>query len=258
MACVVGGTFYRGHDEAHVCPQPENQGLPDHHSPQQQITLQTFYIDLTEVTHRAYKRCEQSGACSRADPRYPDFDRPDQPIMNVTWYQADAYCRAMGKRLPTEAQWEAAARGPEGDATPWGNDPVTCDQAVIQDARGRSCGVRMRGGHPENGRPLSVGQRPAGRYGLLDMVGNAEEWVADWYAPLSSCGAACGGSDPAGPCAGEDSCASGRKVVKGGSWYWPSSCATGWHRRAHFPANQNAHHFGFRCAATVEDAAGLL
>jgi len=257
MACVPGGAFLRGWEAAHVCPQGENQGLPAHHSPPAPIHLQTFYIDRTEVTYAAYKACEREGLCAPGGPLYRDFDRPEQPLVGATWYQADAYCRARGRHLPTEAEWEAAARGPEGAPQPWGAGPATCERAVILDARGRSCGVKKEGRRAETGRTWEVGRMPAGRYGLYDMVGNAEEWVADWYASAADCGDACRGQAPRGPCAGRETCASGRKVVKGGSWYWPADCATGWHRRPHFPANAPYHHFGFRCAASAEEMEAL-
>ena len=94
------------------------------------------------------------------------------------------------------------------------------------------------------------------------MIGNAEEWTRDWYTKdWDTCGEACAGIDPQGPCADqapEKRCRKHtKKVVKGGSWYWPKACATSWTRRPHFPKNKPYHHFGFRCAASIEQAEAL-
>ncbi len=250
MSCVPGGPFLRGSDD----------GPPDTR-PQTLVWVQTFYMDTHEVTVEEYGACVRSGRCPKAGPRYLDFDRPRQPITGVSWYDAVAYCRAQGKHLPTEAQWEKAARGTDGRLYPWGNEPVDCRRAVIMDASGRSCGVRKaRGGHPEKGRPLEVGSRPPGIHGLYDMVGNAWEWVADWHsASYGACGADCLGPDPTGPCGGQEPCPGHRRrVVRGGSWYWPARYASAIRRRPHIPRNEpEFHHFGFRCAASVEEARAL-
>ena len=224
------------------------------------VTLSTFYIDRTEVTYADFRACVAAGACADAGPRYVDFDRPAQPVVGVSWFDARDYCAWAGKRLPTEAEWEKAARGPQSTRTPFGDDATTCDVAIIMDTRGRSCGQRKeRGTSPETGRVALVGSRAAGHYGVFDMVGNAEEWVADWWSEsYEACGDACAGVDPHGPCAGAESCDGHRmRVVRGGSWYWPAEHATGYHRRRHYPSNAPFHHFGFRCAASAEQAAAL-
>jgi formylglycine-generating enzyme required for sulfatase activity len=222
--------------------------------------MQTYYMDVTEVTYAAYKACEAAGDCNRAGPRYRDYDRPEQPMVGANWYDAKMFCEAQGKHLPTEAEWEKAARGPDGHAHPWGDEPATCDEAVIKNASGRSCGIEKQGGQPAKGRTWEVAKKPAGVYGLYDMLGNAEEWVADWYVQdYDQCGEDCAGIDPLGPCGGEEPCAGKNfKMVKGGSWYWPETCAKGFHRRPHFPANEPYHHFGFRCAASAEEASALI
>jgi formylglycine-generating enzyme required for sulfatase activity len=255
MACVPGGWFTRGVPEPlHVCDQSDQgEGGDIGAHPEARVWLDSFFIHQTEVTHAAYQQCAASGGCPPARPLYRDYDAPTQPMTGMSWFDADAYCRAQGMRLPSEAQFEAASRGPNGELYPWGDAPATCDRAIIMDERGRACGVPKRGSSPETGRIWEVGSRPAGRYGLYDMVGNAEEWVADWWTPsYGACGEACEGIDPRGPCAGEAPCEGHRyRVVRGGSWYWPVVHATGIHRRRYAPANQPAHHFGFRCAVTV-------
>lgn len=261
MACIPAGTFVRGRDaDPHRCVQ---SGQPADFSsaaqPAMSIALSAFLIDRTEVTVAAYRACVTKGGCADVRPIYPDFDAPDQPMTGVSWYEAQAYCQAQDKRLPTEAEWERAARGPDGSLTSFGDDAVTCDEAVVRDSRGRSCGTPKAAGDPDTGKVLPVGSRPAGHHGLFDMMGNAEEWVADWWTPnYAACGDACLGPDPRGPCGGgETPCPKHSfKVVRGGSWYWEAEHATAVHRRRHFPHNRppSYHHFGFRCARSVRPA----
>jgi formylglycine-generating enzyme required for sulfatase activity len=177
----------------------------------------------------------------------------------MTWIGADAYCKAQGKRLPSEAQWEAAARGPDGERFPWGDEPATCKKAIIKGPAGRACGVNKIGETPWKGRPFIVGSRPAYRYGLHDMAGNSWEYVSDWASPsFEACGAACQGIDPLGPCAGQDTCeGTNSKVVKGGSWYYPAEYAEAVFRREQPPNNRPFHHLGFRCAASIDEATAL-
>jgi formylglycine-generating enzyme len=248
MACIVGGPFVRGADDG-----------PSNARPAATVHLQTFYMDLHEVTYEEYGACMKAKACPRARPRYLGFDHPKMPMTGVSWYDAQAYCEAHGKTLPTEAQWEKAARGPDGALYSWGDEPVTCERAIIQDESGRSCGLKKEESKPETGRPWDIGSRPAGVYGLHDMIGNSWEWTADWYSrSWEACGDDCAGVDPKGPCGGEATCpGTARKVLRGGSWFWPAEMATGVYRRAHVATNEPYHHFGFRCAATVAQAEAL-
>jgi formylglycine-generating enzyme required for sulfatase activity len=249
MACVPGGPFIRGVDDG-----PENA------RPRSIVWVQTYYMDINEVTFGDYKACQKAKSCNRAGPQYVDFSRPTQPINGINWYDADKYCRVKGKRLPREAQWEKASRGPDGETHPWGDAPATCELAIIKGVKeGRACGLKKAGKKPDTGRVWPVGSRPAYRYGLHDMAGNSYEWVADWYArSYEQCAEGCAGVDPRGPCDGAEECPGFRfKVVRGGSWYWDASRTLGYHRRAHVPNNHPFHHFGFRCAATLEDAAQL-
>lgn len=266
MACIPGGKFIRGsnHDPHKKCKQPSyNKKGVVNTFPEAEIYLQTYYMDITEVTNEAYKKCVAEKKCPKSGPKYIDFDRPKQPITGISWYEANTFCKAQGKHLPTEAQWEKAARGENGDMYPWGNTPTAnCENSVIMDEKGRSCGVKKRGKAPEKGRVLEVCSRGASRYGLCDMIGNAEEWVADWYAPsYEMCGEDCLGIDPKGPCQGDDAQKCGKirvKSVRGGAWYWEDVHATGIHRRSHVATNDPGHHFGFRCAASQDEMEKLL
>ncbi len=258
MSCVPGAEFTRGlDDDPHACVQDDQPA--DRRSasaPSARIYVDTFLMDKTEVTVEAYGKCVTAGKCPNSGPVYADYRAPKQPITGNPWYDAVTFCEFVGKRLPTEAEWELAARGPESEIYPWGNEPAAnCELAVIMDERGRSCGeIKRRGKNPEKGRVLEVGSRPAGRYGLYDMVGNAEEWVADWWTPTwAECGADCLGDNPKGPCGGAEPCADLKyRAVRGGSWYWPAEHANGYHRRRNHPNNKPYHHFGFRCAKSLE------
>ena len=127
MACIPGGEFERGTDTG-----------PKNARPQQKVWVQTFYMDLYEVTFAEYKACEKKGKCPKAGPKYSDFNRPRQAMTGVNWFDSAAYCKAQGKQLPTEAQWEKAARGTSGATFSWGNEPATCQRARVAVVRSRS------------------------------------------------------------------------------------------------------------------------
>ncbi len=189
---VPGGTFVMG--------SPEGEGAPDEH-PSRQVTLGAYCVDRTEATIDAYTACVTAGACS---PARGTQTQGDVPASGVDWEQAVSYCRFQGGRLPTEAEWELAARGTDGRRFPWGNEaPAGCDRADwTPDGTAQSChgvGPSSVGSHPSNASP----------YGALDMAGNVWEWTADWYAPAYPAGVA---RDPAGPAEGS------ARVTRGGGW----------------------------------------
>ncbi len=248
MACIPGGWFLRGSADG-----------PEDTRPRERVWVDTFLMDTHEVTNEAFQACRAKKKCGYNKPFYPDFDRARQPVVAVSWFRAVEFCLAAGKHLPTEAEWEKAARGTDGALHPWGNEPATCERAIIKEGKKRSCGVEMDGPWPKTGRTFEVGARPAGVYGLFDMSGNAWEWVFDWHSKsYAECGAACRGSNPRGPCDGKEPCPGhAERVVRGGSWYWDASYATAIHRRPHFPNNRPFHHFGFRCAASLDEAATI-
>ena len=186
-------------------------------------------------------------ACNGARP-----DRGAHPVNCVTWAQADAYCRAVGKALPTEAQWELAARGPDGSAYPWGQwgAPATnllnaCDQDCA--TLGAQAGATWQAlvedsdGHAATA-PVGSYQNGTSPYGALDMAGNVWEWVADGYAPYSWRGVA----DPP-PVSSSD----GRHVVRGGGWMDSDPAKFRGVQRTPHTGSLPGVDIGFRCAAPV-------
>ena len=247
MKCVPGGPFLRG--SARTAIQEDTGQKVKDESPEETVSVSTFFMDTNEVTYSQYQECVKAGKCPPAGPKYRNYDRPNQPMVGLNWFHARDYCTWKGKRLPTEAEFEKASRGPKGELYPWGNEPADCAKAVIRFNGRRSCDKG-----PEHGITFDVGSRPAYRYGLNDIAGNSWEWVNDWYSPsYTECGAACRGKDPKGPCGGADNCPGhDKRIVRGGSWYWDAEYALGSNRRPHFPGNNPYHHFGFRCARSVD------
>ncbi|MSS70723.1 MAG: formylglycine-generating enzyme family protein [Candidatus Latescibacteria bacterium] len=156
-------------------------------APPHTVSLDAFAIDRTEVTNAAYALFWKADGGpesphtpgnfeGRGAVRWPEAarERPDHPVVGVTWFDAAAYCRWAGKRLPTEAEWEKAARGTDGRVWPWGNAFGGGDSARANVYNGDD-------GYVQSTAP--VGRFPSGASpcGALDMAGNVWEWVADWY-----------------------------------------------------------------------------
>ena len=172
MLLLPGGRFTMGSTD---------KSTPPNERPSHAVTVASFWIDRTEVTVGAYRGCVESHACARparssATCTY-DMDDPELPVSCVRWQDADSYCLYAGKRLPTESEWEFAARGVHGTRYPWGGYGTSCAFAVtlLREASGKMC---------VKGRPARVGSHPMGAsvWGVLDLSGNVEEWTADWYA----------------------------------------------------------------------------
>lgn len=208
-----------------------------------EVTLSDFDLDALEVTVAKYDRCVAAGACARPSypPGDPRYDRPELPVTHVRWDDADAYCAWVGGRLPTEAEWEHAARGHAGRTFPWGdlyNPRLANHGAWAED--------------PSDARDGFVGLAPVGSFpdgatssGLHDMAGNAAEWVHDWYdRDEEGFGYPRGAQvNPKGPPFGPYG-----HVVRGGSYH----DAAHWLRTAARRATPFAsREIGFRCAYDV-------
>lgn len=224
--------------------------------PTHQVTItRAFYMDRTEVTANAYQACVKAGKCSPSGVHGPKTDEAEikklgplctaadpakarHPITCVDREQAAAYCGFAGKRLPTEAEWEFAARGTDNREYPWGNDAPACGHGAFSMAGKETCSGRPRG-------TAEVGSFPQNKspFGALDMAGNTWEWVADGWDPNAYLRGWV--KDPEVPSTGD------KGVLRGGSWDFAASTAKTTFRLA-FDRAAGSVSTGFRCAKTVE------
>jgi formylglycine-generating enzyme required for sulfatase activity len=256
MIAIPGGSFFMGSDDGLAFEKPAHQ-----------VTLQPYCIDEFEVTVERYRACSEGGRCKRAgntndwakitEKDHKTFDplcnirdadgKAKHPINCVDWEMSDKFCREQGGRLPTEAEWEFAARGPDGRKYPWGDDDPA---AGHMNACGKECvawgaknGVEEKGMYDADdgfATTAPVGSFPKGasRYGVQDVVGNVWEWVADWYGDYGKDEA----SQPTGPASGDE------KVIRGGSW---NASYASWVRptfRYKDAPTKRSYGIGFRCA----------
>ncbi|MBI1280464.1 MAG: SUMF1/EgtB/PvdO family nonheme iron enzyme [Anaerolineaceae bacterium] len=256
-------------------PNDASDSFPPH-----QVTVSPFYIEEKEVTYDQYlaflnaesigmgaRNAKHKNGCegqlcieTRTENQNSNIISDSQnyrvnaaisnfPVAGVTWYGAQAYCAAIGRRLPTEAEWEHAARGASNTIYPWGNE------FSVNNARTS---------RPQETDAALVGPKPVGSYlpfnGLYDMAGNIAEWVSDWYDPLYYTTLVNSGTtivDPKGPVAGT------QKVLRGGSWDALPFFARSVHRQSLPPLGPTLW-AGFRCAnntsdtGTTPDAAGNI
>jgi formylglycine-generating enzyme required for sulfatase activity len=205
------------------------------------VKVAPFWIDRTEVTVENIRACMDRGDCTVRLGTGPSCTigrgDPKVPVNCVPWAAADAYCRAVGKRLPTEAEWELAAGGGSKARYPWGSTPPACGFAVtlVGNKQGVSCSPHG---------PLAVGTHPRGAsyFGVEDMGGNVEEWVADWYADRYEVQAShVTAAAPTGPAFGV------AHVLRGGGWM-SRPRDTRVTARSWGSLNESGPNVGFRCA----------
>ena len=226
MVYVPPGTFLMGAFE-------DDSLAEDDEYPQRQVNLGGFWIDQTEVTNAQYALCTADYDCRTPyslgsythNPYFGTEEFADYPVVYVSWYDAQDYCEWAGRRVPTEAEWEKAARGTDGRTYPWG-EGVDCSAANYSGCRGDTTLVLA---YPSGASP----------YGALNMAGNVWEWVADIYnigyyavAPLDY---------PTGPETGA------YRVIRGGSWNDDPAYLRTASRYWYYPGNARVS-VGFRCA----------
>jgi formylglycine-generating enzyme len=219
MVSINAATFTMG----------DNTGDPDEY-PERQVSLNAFKIDRNEVTNEAYSLCVKAKAC---DPSPymddPELGNDDHPVVGVTWEDAAAFCKWIGRRLPTEAEWEYAAKGGDFRKWPWkgGFQPSFANTNDKNDAFEKTA-------------PITEHEAGKSPFGVINMAGNAAEWVYDYFDPTyyRTDGTT---NNPRGPTSGRE------RVVRGGSYLDPSHTARVAARRAKLPTEAD-NSIGFRCA----------
>jgi formylglycine-generating enzyme len=238
MILVPAGLFPMG------VPKGDRDGGRDEY-PRHEVVLDHYYIDKYEVTHGRYAEfVKATGHRTPENPKYPkrtlwsdhlSDSLSERPVINVDWQDSEAYCRWAGKRLPTEAEWEKAARGTEDRRFPWGNvEPTDKHLNFNQKWKGEKT-------------LMPVGSYEAGKspFGAYDMAGNVWEWVADWYDPLYY--EKSPGTNPKGPDTGT------YKVLRSSGWSVETPLVRLFPRVKSDPKNRNDS-TGFRCAKDAAEA----
>ena len=235
MVLVPAGKFIMGTDDVDASGKSQEFGFNEplylNEQPQREVDLPAFYIDKYEVTNAQFLDFIRAlGKYSEQDiatiVERLEMTAPDLPVRNITWHKADEYCRFVGKRLPTEAEWEKAARGTDGREYPWGNE---WNAEFVNKGQGESDVMPVGS--------IEKGQSP---YGAYEMAGNVMEWTADWFEAYP-------GAQYKSPNYGQQ-----RKVARGGSWggvghyVIPHYFRTAY--RFNFDPNQAFNDVGFRCA----------
>ncbi len=232
MVYVPAGAFIMGSDPD---VDPMTDALDE--LPQHKVFLGAYFMDKYEVSNADYtKFVEATGHRNSIFWNNPKFNHPDQPVVGVTWGDAAAYAEWVGKRLPTEAEWEKAARGTDGRIWPWGNefDPTKCNFDDDGKFDGHLDGFAMAA-------PVKSFEQGESPYGARNMVGNVAEWVADWFD--AEYYAVSPAENPKGP----PTSGMGKKSWRGASWFAGSEqmrCAF----REYDDIVASGQILGFRCA----------
>ena len=233
MVFVPGGTF--------ILAERGISGRGAH-----SVTLYNYWIDKTEITNHQYSLCVEAGVCRApttctwGDPTYDLDSHQNHPVICVTRKMASTYCSWAGGRLPTDAEWDFAARGPERSLFPWGDE---FDPAKLNfcDASCSHIGDQYNDYNDEYPKTSPAGNYPNGASwcGAMDMAGNVWEWISDWYELYT-------GEDqinPTGPHSGSEG------LIRGGSWYDNPEFNQSDHRHPYDPRDYN-HLIGFRCVVS--------
>jgi formylglycine-generating enzyme required for sulfatase activity len=276
MVSLPGGTFTMGSSEAEIQETYERCHAADpscrrdrfeREGPARSVTLEPFSLDRTEVTNEQFaawlSRQEvevdqqqlvraKSLLLANLHPGYGGVERGasggfqaragrgQRPVVQVSWYAADRFCRDVGKRLPTEAEWEYAARGLAGRRYPWGNLEPTCNEVDLNRGPNGRCGTA---GGPDDVGTASGDVTPDG---VHDLGGSVAEWIADTYvAPYPICEGGC-----RGPLQGGGAQDTEPRVVRGGDWQEPNDTARGASRTRVKPGSVKTN-LGFRCARSA-------
>jgi formylglycine-generating enzyme required for sulfatase activity len=237
---VPGGEFDMGADDANAAEDEK---------PKHKVTLDTFLIGKHEVTNAQYqmfvKATGHRSPENCCDPKYniwkgnePLGGTDELPVINVSWDDAVAFCKWTGSRLPTEAEWEKAARGTDGRTYPWGNEPPSGNRANYSFDP-----VSMWDG------PASLAKKDQYEYGrspfgAFEMAGNVWEWVQDWYDENYYKGSPA--KNPKGPDKGE------ARVIRGASWRNTADMLRAANRNKHAPTERRVY-IGFRCALDAKE-----
>lgn len=263
MVIIPAGEFLMG--------SPKEEGEADEH-PQHKVYLDSYYMDKHEVTVEEYAACVREGTCkepgTQRDSEKCNFGQPGRekhPINCVDWESAKSYCEWAGKRLPTEAEWEKAARGTQARRYPWGDewdrnklnsaskwagkeigDPGTWNKYFYQDGKGKAFLAAQTA-------PIGSYQMDQSLYGVHDMGGNVSEWAADWYDEKYY--EASPSRNPKGPELPQAYNKDWRRILRGGSWAnFSVGCRAA--NRGRDEPNSRGNLLGFRCALSGDAKGG--
>jgi formylglycine-generating enzyme required for sulfatase activity len=231
VVLIPAGEFIMGYDKAGYDTLPVRR-----------MNSPAFYIDKYEVTNKRYKRfLDATGykvpwshepEAVAVKPYLWDWQKRmfpegkgDDPVVLVSWEDAKAFCTWAGKRLPTEAEWEKAARGSKGNIYPWGNEWANGKANTSEHGRKQTA-------------PAGAFKEDVSEYGVYDLAGNVSEWVEEYFAPY-----------PGNPLTRYEE-RNKYRVLRGGSWDYSHSIANGYHRQYALPHSQMTS-FGFRCVKTT-------